>query len=331
MAHIEAFEKHPYYDKSIAIMRFLAIVLIVFHHSTTVFWCWPPSVVTSMGLPQPIMALSNVAKLYGLGIFTYISGFLLARSKAEILSLPFIWHKFKKIMLPCIIAAIIYRLFFMEYACGDAINRTHLWYLPMIFIFYLLLPIIRFKNPLKMMICASLFYVICFFLHKLTLFRTFGECTNYIGYFMAGTLSFRFLTNKQLNLNAIAIIILLIFTFSWRNLTGAIGTTVCIFGIYSILRNFHTSSVLFHTKIAITLKKMVFLISEKSFHIYIIHQFVINLLLMFIPMDIPRFRPILFLLCFTFSIAFPLIFSFMYDYIRRGLSSISTSLRKRIF
>ncbi|MCH5175385.1 MAG: acyltransferase [Prevotellaceae bacterium] len=314
-------------DYQIVVMRFLALILILFHHSTTVFWGWPPSDLASMGAPWSIIFLSGLAKLYGLGTFTFISGFLLANSKQKQLSWSFIGHKAKKILLPCVIAAVVYYFFFSNFSGKRGpINGTHLWYLPMIFIFYLLLPIVH-SQSLKKIILYSLFFVaINTILSKLTDYRTFDECGRYFCYFMSGAMMNKLLKSVKVDLYYVLTITFLTILFYGNILSipTPICATIIIACFYYILQYFFSSKLYAsfvnqHTKLYCGIKNFVVSISAQSFFIYILHQFIINLLIQYMPRDIPFFRLVLSTSCFVLSLFVPLCLLFLWRLIKKSI------------
>lgn len=305
--------KNKKYDQQIVYMRFLAIILIIFHHSTTIYTGWPPSSLTTLGLPRAVGIASSLAKLYGLGLFTFISGFLLALGGKSTIDEKFIWHKTRRILIPCSIAALIYYLFFMRFANnGDPVNGTHLWYLPMIFIFYFLAPIINSKNSSKFIIGTLAFFILAIIFSKVTSIRTFSECFHYIGIFIGGSIFYKFVERipniKTGRILSIAIIILLIQLKDIFSSVGAVSLMCCL---YYLLKSIKRKLCLYNLKPLFILAKLITLISNKSFFIYLIHQFVINLCIMLIPYDTPCFKVIMTSVCFFMSIIVPLLLDFI--------------------
>lgn len=294
-------------------MRFLAIILIVFHHSTTIYTCWPPSSLTTLGLPKVIGIVSSLAKLYGLGLFTFLSGFLLALGGKSTIDKNFIWHKTKRILVPCAIAALVYYLFFMKFANnGDPVNGTHLWYLPMIFIFYFLAPIVNNNNSSKFIIGTLAFFILAIIFSKVTNIRTFSECFHYIGIFIGGSIFYKFVERipniKTGWILSIAIIILLI---QLKDIFSSVGSVLLMCCLYYLLKAIKSKNNFSHKKFFPTLEKLITLISNKSFFIYLVHQFVINLCIMLIPYDMPYFKVIMTSVCFFMSIIVPLLLDFI--------------------
>lgn len=257
------------YDKAIGDMRAIAIILIVLHHSIISLQGWPPvDYEYSPEVPFLISKLSQYSKTFGLGIFTFISGFLINKYHSNRSYIKFVYYKFKKILLPCIITAFFYYFFFPDRMYNnDPVNGTHLWYLPMIFVFYLLAPILNSPFSLKSSLSLLIIFVLFYFLYKLTYFRTFGACFYYFGYFVSGVCFSRIhrLIPKSFNISSfIAFLTLLVFFLDNRiesDLTVAIY--ICILYLF-IQTRFKTNSIILQH------------ISRASFFIYLVHQFIIN-------------------------------------------------------
>lgn len=300
---------HKKYDQQIVYMRFLAIILIILHHSTTIYTVWPPSSLTTLGLPRAVGVISSLAKLYGLGLFTFISGFLLALGGKSTIDKKFIWHKTKRILFPCAIAALIYYLFFMRFANnGDPVNGTHLWYLPMIFVFYFLAPLINGNNSSKFIIGTLIFFILSIILSKITDIRTFSECFHYIGIFIGGSIFYKFVERvPNIKMGWILSIIVVVLLIQLKDIFSSIGCVALMCCLYYLLKGIKLEMNLPHRKSLSILNKVVTLISNKSFFIYLVHQFVINLCIMLIPYDIPYFKVVMTLTCFLMSIIVPLL------------------------
>ena len=315
-------------DYQIVVMRFMALILILFHHSITVFRGWPPSELGSLGVPASISTLSGIAKLYGLGTFTFISGFLLANSRQKQLSWRFVVHKAKKILLPCIIAAIVYYIFFLKYSNSiDTINGTHLWYLPMIFIFYLLLPVIQCESLKKIILYSLLFITINAILDRFTGFRTFNECGRYFCYFMSGAIMNKFLKDVRVNIRIVFAIVFLTMLFRGGIFFLPICATIIIACSYYVLQylfssKFYVSFANREIKLYRGIKYFVITVSAQSFFIYILHQFIINLLIQYMPRSIPFFRLALFVSCFALSLTVPLCLLFLWRFAKKRFTRL---------
>lgn len=265
-------------DFIIVYLRAAAIIMIVFHHSLLMFQGWPPSDLSNIGLKFSLLLnLCDAAKAYGLGIFTFISGYLICFGNASF-GLSYIIKKAKKILLPCMLAAIAYTLLFPQFL-GDTnpIIGTHLWYLPMIFIFYLLKPILRSDNIY--IFCGGIlsFLFISEILSYVTCLTLFSRCNYYFGYYICGALFYR-VKNYKFDVNFVVMVLAFVFVSDKRNFTP-ISISIIIPCLYILLSHYHVTCV---RNLAV-LKKCIVLISENSYSIYILHQFIINFLVILIP------------------------------------------------
>ena len=173
-------------DNNIVLLRFLAITLIVYHHSISSLCGWPPIDISLPTLPMSVLLSSGLAKNIGLVLFTFISGYLITYSTKSY-SLGYIWKKAKKIILPCMVVASLYYFLFPSMMFdSDPVNGTHLWYLPMIFLFYVFSPAVNTKSVPQSIVFILLAFVSFVLLDKLTSFRTFSECASYWPAFVGG-------------------------------------------------------------------------------------------------------------------------------------------------
>lgn len=307
--------KHKKYDQQIVYMRFLAIILIILHHSTIIYSGWPPSHLSTLGFPKSVGIICLLAKLYGLELFTFISGFLLARGGKTTIDKNFIWHKTKRILIPGAIAAFIYYLFFMRFANdGDPVNGTHLWYLPMIFIFYFLAPIINSDSSSKFIIGTLAFFFLSIILSKITGIKTFLECFQYIGVFVAGSAFYKFVKKgRNIKIGWILSLTLIILLIQLNDIFSMVGSVLLICCLYyhlkTIIRSIDSS------KFSIV-NNIISLISRKSFFIYLYHQFVINICIIVMPVDIPYFKIIMTTTCFFLSILVPMALDYIIQRIK---------------
>ena len=311
--------QHQNFDQQIVFLRFLAIILILFHHSTTVFDGWPPSDLATLGLNSHMAMLSSFAKSYGLGIFTFISGYLIALSGRKKLGLRVVWHKMKKILGPCIIAAVIYYIWFSDFSYnGDPVNGTHLWYLPMIFILYFLAPFINSSSPMKFAAGVSVFFVVSFILYRITGIRTFNECTHYIGLFVCGSVFCRVVKHKpNIGIEKIILVSIVFAITMLKDLKSNISVVIMVSCLYYFLKALKERKVK-RQGIAWRLSSTIIRqISNKSYFIYIVHQFVIDLCIMLIPIDTPYFKTTMIVACFTLSIIVPLALDYAMNKLKR--------------
>jgi fucose 4-O-acetylase-like acetyltransferase len=179
-------------NQTVCFLRTAAIIAIVLHHSMLAF-CGLPSNHSIGGAIPPISdVLSYLCKNFGLGVFTFISGYCLYyQSKKEENFIQFLRKKTNRLIVPCLFFGCVYGLFFSSYmfpAWPAIINGTHLWYLPMLFLCILFT---SFHFYVKRY--AGLLIVLCycgtFFLALRTGCTTFGELCWYYPIFYVGFLS----------------------------------------------------------------------------------------------------------------------------------------------
>lgn len=125
-------------DNNITILRNIAIICIVIHHSMMAFCGWPPNHSIGGYIPSWTYLINFELKALGLGAFTFISGYVLfyQNNKKESFS-KFLFKKTKRILLPCLFFGVIYGILFPDFMYNNwpsIINGTHLWYLPMLFL-----------------------------------------------------------------------------------------------------------------------------------------------------------------------------------------------------
>jgi peptidoglycan/LPS O-acetylase OafA/YrhL len=173
-------------DNNIVLLRFIAIILIVYHHSIISLCGWPPIDISLPTLPMSVLLSSGLAKNIGLVLFTFISGYLITYT-GKSYSLGYIWNKVRKILFPCVIIATLYYFLFPSMMFdSDPVNGTHLWYLPMIFLFYMFSPAVKTKSLSKSVLLIFLAFGSFVLMSKLTSLRTFAECIRYWPAFVGG-------------------------------------------------------------------------------------------------------------------------------------------------
>ncbi len=69
---------------------------------------------------------------------------------------------------------------------SNPVNGTHLWYLPMIILFYVFSPGVNTKNFPKSIVLILLAFGFFVLLDRLTLLRPFSECARYWPAFVGG-------------------------------------------------------------------------------------------------------------------------------------------------
>ena len=287
-------------DCVIVYLRALAIIMIVFHHSICSLEGWPPVELEPHQVPPFLSIASSYAKAIGLTLFTFISGFLVANGKKIESYSHYFMHKGKRILLPCIIAALFYYILFPDLMYdGDPINGTHLWYLPMIFLLYFLSPFINRELSFYTMIIYFIVFLVFIFLVKHTGFRTFSEVLRYMGCFLCGA----YFRKNVLKINCdykdimlLFLLILLVDTY----ISSSISLILLFCGLYLMI-----NKVLVVSTPKCFLIRCLIKISEASYMIYVLHQFIINFgIELYLKKMIPLYMiPIL---GFVFSFILPL-------------------------
>ena len=256
---------------AIVYLRAIAIIFIVFHHSISTLTGWPPADIGSHTVPEFVITASHYAKFFGLYTFTLISGFLIGSNRPTITYARYMYYKAKKILIPCFISGIAYYVLFPDYIIGDPINGTHLLYLPMIFVLYMLGPIlnanITYRNSLILLVA----YFSLWGGYKIADQRFLIEGFYYMGAFILGGYLAR-LKNCTVSKELIFlgfVIVLLLDTFIKSFIA------ICLFVVlfYLWLRVQISEEKFVQTSIWI---RSIIVISKASMLIYILHQFVIN-------------------------------------------------------
>lgn len=258
-------------DNSIVLLRFVAIICIVYHHSISSITGWPPIEIPQLTIYPIVLFSSTLAKNIGLVMFTFISGYLVFLSGKK-LSPNYVRKKFKRVIIPCVLAAGIYFIIFPNLMYdNDPVNGTHLWYLPMIFIFYLFSPAITgnvlWKNAL-LVIGAFVFFKIGYFATNI---RTFQECSTYWGVFVGGGIFCRLFAQYKLQASySLLLIILLVIQDTRLNSFVTVFIICCL--VFTLTKSIMPSAGLWN--------KVIVVVSDTSFEIYIFHQFIINIVLL---------------------------------------------------
>lgn len=301
-------------NQSIIYLRNMAIVAIVLHHSMIAFCGWPPNHAIGGNIPVFADALSGLLKNFGLGVFTFISGFVLYyQAKKQESFRHFIKKKTNRIILPCLFWACVYDLFFDSYMYSTwpaAINGTHLWYLPMLFLCVVVGSAHFFvRKPLLFVIVC---YIVIGALGKFTHFRTFMKFSFYFPVFYAGFWINRFRLDKLIaKYKMLSVILALgVWTSRWVDF-GRFTDTLNMLIISSTAYLF---ICVFFPNIGIN--KLWESLAKESFSIYLIHQFVINLLLGCFDLASLSYVQALMVL-FSCALIIPWVLSFYYSYIKR--------------
>lgn len=288
---------------TISYLRNLAIAAIVLHHSMLAFGGWPPNHGIEADVPLGAWYVSDLLKNFGLGVFTFISGFVLFyQSKKTETFGHFLLKKVKRILMPCLFWACIYGLFFSTYmyiSCPSAINGTHLWYLPMLFL-CIVVTSSHFYSKYPYAVVAFC-YLLFLLLSKFTHFRTFTEYYIYFPVFYAGFLFHRMNLDEVLRKNkrkclmvlSGGAILWLLKAIEFYKYTWTINMLVISLISYV--------GVLFLISRVNKINKVDLSLTKQSFSIYLLHQFVINLMLGYVGFEHSNFY---FTLCILFCTSF---------------------------
>ena len=183
----------------ISLLRTIAIVAIVYHHSLCIYYGWPPNSGIETFNSNVAYLVCFLSKELGLGIFTFISGLLLSLQRERLTDVAaFITKKCGRILIPSIFFGLLYVITFPTFMYGDlpsCINGTHLWYLPMIFLCMVVTIPILFDYKHKSLIVVFVFLITCS-LSKTN--RTFMEFTSYYPIFIIGYYVDCFIERKYL-------------------------------------------------------------------------------------------------------------------------------------
>lgn len=183
-------------NQIVSLLRVVALLCILMHHSMCMYGGWPPiswewGDLTTFSFEDLV---SNSFKMFGLGTFTFLSGFVLyyQRYKGKTY-LQFIRDKVIRLAIPCICFGIAYKIFFPTMMFDDSpINGTHLWYIPMIFVCIIVTSCQVFKPNLWWVTIGI--YLVTVKAQSYLSFRTIWEFVHYYPIFYVG-----YLFNVMLN------------------------------------------------------------------------------------------------------------------------------------
>lgn len=264
--------------------------------------------------------LANVvcwsSKSFGLGVFTFISGFVLYyQAKKQEAYRYFIRKKVKRILVPCLFWACVYGVFFSSYMYSNwpaVVNGTHLWYLPMLFLCIMVTSAhLYIKRPWAV---VAVCYISIALLEKISHFRTFTEFCFYFPVFYVGFLANKFRLSEFVSKHKCWFTILAIVAalVQLRGLeigifTSTLKKLVISLSVYSLLSMYCSTT---------TISKLANSLSRESFSIYLLHQFVINILLGCFNLAALSYGMALAVI-FSCALIIPWVLSFFYGVIRR--------------
>lgn len=160
------------------------------HHSMCMYYGWPP-MLWQWGDLQSFSfegLVSDSFKLFGLGTFTFLSGFVLyyQRSKNKTYW-RFLLNKIVRLAIPCAFFALAYKLIFPTMMFdGDPINGTHLWFIPMVFTCIIVTSIQLYKPKLWWVTIGL--YLVAVKTQTYFSYRTIWEFVHYFPTFYMGYL-----------------------------------------------------------------------------------------------------------------------------------------------
>lgn len=271
-------------------IRFLALVLILLHHSFCVYEGWPPNINVNIGLPASFQTISSVCKGIGMVAFCFISGMLVYYSFIKVAATSkimytgwknFIIKKFRRLIVPALIWGAFYAVFFGDYMLTEYfpnfINGTHLWFLPMLFLLMLAVSPMLFSKHLWI---VPILMLGLFFLHPFS--RTTNEFVLYFPAFICGFLYYANECRKTEDVikRVVSTAAVILSGVIFYLLLGRFGEIFTNYGIYLFVVAIlvivfkHVSSDLYRF---FNLQAVRYA-TDNAFAIYIIHQFVIILI-----------------------------------------------------
>ena len=132
-------------DNTISSIRVLSMLFIVAYHCVCYYGIWDENFPEA---PQ-YKNIESWRFLCGLALqmFTFISGYLYARSKSKSV-VEILWQKLKRLLLPYLFWSIVVATLFPvicswhDFFCG----MLHLWFLLMLFGCFLVVTLIKYKE-----------------------------------------------------------------------------------------------------------------------------------------------------------------------------------------
>lgn len=288
----------------VTLMRSILALLIVFMHSFTCYngsWEQPAGYVDI-----PLYKwLTRATFAFTLEAFVFISGYLMAFQQLtlnrNVTNTHFLINKLKRLILPSIIFSFLYYIIFYHYTgVGDMFYNIingcgHMWFLPMLFWCFvgaMLLLYIPISDGRKLTLLVALnFFTI------ITLPLRISESFTFMVYFYSGFLSYKyfarikqFVTRKSLTIIWLLFALLFMIFRPLREVlvTNESQTVFVKFWVYvgnnisqflyaySGLAAFYATAVYFVGKHE--LKSYVMKLAACSFGIYLLHQFILQLI-----------------------------------------------------
>lgn len=307
--------------------RVIALICILLHHSMTAYVDWPPSSPLVCKLPPLISNISNLCKIVGLSSFTFIAGYFAYFSMKKYSLGTFVLKKVQHLMIPCCIWSFCYYFLFPQFMFNNApVNGTHLWYLPMLLLCLILGTSIGYLRNIFVgsgiylgvfLLIAGAFYGHLFSPNPI--FRPIISLLIYLPVFGVGCLLAKYQTNKLL-ISFFHIVIfvgvLIIFVDPTKHLFSLFGFGTLFFAIF--MYTVGKASVSKYSWCPAWLLSL----DQNSFSIYLIHQFVINTILLGVSCQIIS-KGITFPIVFTITIGVSWCFAI-------GLGALQNAIQKLV-
>lgn len=276
-------------DNNVDILRCVAIVCICLHHSISVYAGWPPNTGVAVGLSKWLILVSIITKGLGLGLFTFISGYLSrAGFESDSTLSQKIYKRIKRLIIPMFIVGSIYYIFFPTLMFGNNfVFGTHLWYLPVLFCMYVCMYVCarigKINSRIAIVALTILFAFIIinlFYRNDLTSSVRFYWPIYVLGYFASCHKSYAigaFRKNEHYIILSLFLLLCSAICFLVFP-TGFMGSIIELFYTWLFTPIFAVviSSLWNNRK----LPYLPSLLSHHSFQIYLFHQFVINAIIL---------------------------------------------------
>lgn len=268
---------------NVCVLRNFAIAAIVLHHSFCVMSGWPPHSPVLATLPSACVLFSSLLKIFGMAVFTFISGYVLSfQSRKPETFATFLRKKVLRVLWPMLCFALFYWALFPQYMLDVRIapvEGTHLWYLPVIFL-CIVTTASHFFTRHGWLVCAAVYGIMCV-LGGVAYERTIHEFltyypTFYAGFWCAQTGFVERILEKTARKHQIALLGGVIAAI----LLGVGVIAVRFYLIQLLLAALCSYVVVLWAHGNRPLSRLFLTLSRQSFSIYLFHQFIINALLL---------------------------------------------------
>ena len=288
----------------VTILRPLAIFLVVFYHSFSIYdgkWPLPEGVIPS----NCYNWLADIAYSFMLPLFVLMSGYLfsfqLNEKESRVTFISLLNNKFRRLLIPCYTFGILYLLIIqrpLHFHFGSIVSSLldgvgHLWFLPMLFWCFIASYTLHRQFKLSTWQVLSLCLILYLVVPKTLPFRIGYSCWFFIyfeiGYYLRHNISFVRSRIKPLAAYSgiFYIVLFLIISVMFNHSdspTGSIRYFYAAFnkigslgyGILGCIFVFCIS--LFITEKHRTLPKFISEVDKLCFGVYIYHQFILKIL-----------------------------------------------------